>query len=109
MKTKKQHYENLNVNNVMDNQTFWKTVKPYFSDKGSNFNQITLLKIDIASVDFSFQEVSREDIKIEIINLNLKKCSTSWSNPATILNQCLQVLYLLFLTKAINQTITAGA
>ena len=51
MKTKKQHYENLNVNNVMDNQTFWKTVKPYFSDKGSNFNQITLLKIDSMLTD----------------------------------------------------------
>ena len=51
MKTKKQHYENLNVNNVMDNQTFWKTVKPYFSDKGSNFNQITLLKIDSILTD----------------------------------------------------------
>ena len=51
MKTKKQHYENLNVNNVMDNQTFWKTVKPYFSDKGANFNQITLLKIDSILTD----------------------------------------------------------
>ena len=34
-KTKKQYYENLSVKNVMDNQT-WKTVKPYFSGKGSN-------------------------------------------------------------------------
>ena len=33
-KTKKQYYENLSVKNVMDNQIFWKTVKPYFSDKG---------------------------------------------------------------------------
>ena len=35
-KTKKQYYENLSVKNVMDNQTFWKTVKPYFDNKGSN-------------------------------------------------------------------------
>ena len=27
----------------MDNQTFWKSVKPYFSDKGSNSRRITLL------------------------------------------------------------------
>ena len=28
----------------MDNQTFWKSVKPYFSDKGSNSRRITLLE-----------------------------------------------------------------
>lgn len=28
----------------MNNQTFWKTVKPYLSDKGSNSNRITLLE-----------------------------------------------------------------
>ena len=33
---KKQHYDNLSVKNVMDKQTFWKTVKPYFSEKLSN-------------------------------------------------------------------------
>ena len=116
----------------MDNQTFWKTVKVYFSDKGSNSRQITLLENDtkltddkdtaktmifffinitknvnlkpykdssltniegiasnfenqisikkikesfsnIVSGDFNFQEVSREDVKKEIIILNLKK------------------------------------
>ena len=30
----------------MDNQPFWKTLKPYFSDKGSNFRRITLLEND---------------------------------------------------------------
>ena len=45
-KTKKQYYENLSVKNVMDNQTFWKTIKPYSSDEGSDSRQITLLKND---------------------------------------------------------------
>ena len=30
----------------MDNQPFWKTLKPYFSDKGSNSRRITLLEND---------------------------------------------------------------
>ena len=30
----------------MDNPTFWKTVKPYFSDKGSNSNRISLFEND---------------------------------------------------------------
>ena len=115
----------------MDNQTFWKTIKPYFSDKGSSSRQITLLENDsrlpdnkdiaktmnnffiniknlnlkprkdslltnvngittnfdnhvsikkikqsfpnIVSGNFDFQEVAREDVKKEIINLNVKK------------------------------------
>ena len=33
-KTKKQ-YKYLSVNDVLDNQSFWKTVEPYFRDKGN--------------------------------------------------------------------------
>ena len=35
-KTKKQHFVKLNVKDVAHNKLFWKNVKPYFSDKGSN-------------------------------------------------------------------------
>ena len=45
-KTEKQCYENLSVKSVMDNQTFQETVKPYFSDKGSNSRRINLLEND---------------------------------------------------------------
>ena len=47
----KQYYRNLSVKNVMDNQTFWKTGKPYFSDKRSNSRQITLLENDSMLTD----------------------------------------------------------
>ena len=40
-----------------------------------------------------------------MINLNVKKCSTNGSIPATILKQYVNV-YLPFLTKAINYAIT---
>ena len=35
----------------MGNQTIWKTVKPYFSDKRSNSSRITLLKINSVLTD----------------------------------------------------------
>ena len=148
----------------MDNETFWKTVKPYFSDKESNSRRITLLEKDsiltndkdisktmnsffiniaknlnlkphknsslndingitsnfgnhisikdmkesfpnIVSSNFNFQEVSREVVKKEIINLKVKKSSTNGSIPAIILKQCVDV-YLPLLTKAINHAIT---
>ena len=49
--TKELYYENLSVKNVMNNQTFWKTVKPYFIDKGSNSRRITLLENDSILTD----------------------------------------------------------
>ena len=35
-KTKTECFENLNVKNLSDNPRFWKRIKPYFSNKGSD-------------------------------------------------------------------------
>ena len=32
-KSKREYYSNLDVKNITDNKTFWKTVKPFLSDK----------------------------------------------------------------------------
>ena len=70
---RKQYYENLNVKNVMDNQTFWKTVKPYFSDKGSNSRRITLLENDSILTDDKDIAKTMNNFFINITkNLNLK-------------------------------------
>ena len=37
---------NINISGVTDNKSFWKSLKPYFSDKGSNSNKITLVEND---------------------------------------------------------------
>ena len=42
-KSKKQYFNNVNVINVTDNKSFWKSLKPYFSNKGSSRNKITLV------------------------------------------------------------------
>ena len=72
-KMKKQYYKNLNVKNVVDNQTFWKTVKPYFSDKGSNSRRITLLENDSILTDDKDIAKNMNNFFINITkNLNLK-------------------------------------
>ena len=43
-KTKKSYYENLNVNLITDNKTFWKYTKPLFSDKSPTTSNIVLLE-----------------------------------------------------------------
>ena len=35
-KTKKDYFQNLNLRDLSDNRKFWKTIKPYFSNKGLN-------------------------------------------------------------------------
>ena len=42
-KAKKKFFSNLNTCDVTDNKTFWKTVKPFLTEKGVNFGKITLV------------------------------------------------------------------
>ena len=46
-KTKQEYYNNLDHKNVADNKSFWKYIKPLFSDKSSNFDNITLVEKDL--------------------------------------------------------------
>ena len=43
-KTKKEYFNSLNIKQVPDNKLFWKSVKPFFCDKGSNSSKITLVE-----------------------------------------------------------------
>ena len=45
-KTKQQYFKNLNLNDITDNKTFWRTIKPYFNEKGSGLDKITLFGKD---------------------------------------------------------------
>ena len=43
-KEKKQFYSNLNTNILTENRTFWKTVKPFLTDKTNKTSRITLIE-----------------------------------------------------------------
>ena len=59
-KTKKDYYNNLNIKNVCDNRTFWKTVKPSLSDKINKSGKIILREGD--------EYISSENDVSEIMN-----------------------------------------
>ena len=40
--SKKRHFNNLNVNDVTENKKFWKTVKPFLTEKNKTTNNIIL-------------------------------------------------------------------
>ena len=44
MRKTKRYYSNLNHKQVTDNKIFWKTVKPFFADKGVNNEKMTLIE-----------------------------------------------------------------
>ena len=50
-KTKKAYFEKLSIKEISDNKTFWKTIRPYFSDKNNKFSKITLVENNIVIVD----------------------------------------------------------
>ena len=41
-KTKAEYFQKLNVKDLSDNRKFWKTIKPFFSNKGLNSNKLML-------------------------------------------------------------------
>ena len=45
-KVKNEYYSNLNEKDVTDNKMFWKIVKPFFSDKVTSSENITLIEED---------------------------------------------------------------
>lgn len=44
--TKKRFYDSIDGNQVTDNKKFWKTVRPFFSNKGPDSEKITLIEND---------------------------------------------------------------
>ena len=43
-KSKREYYSNLDVKNITDNKTFWKTIKPFLSDKVTSTQKIILIE-----------------------------------------------------------------
>ena len=71
--TKKEFYNNLDVRQITDNKSFWKTVKPNFSDKMIKSNNILLLDENkIVSKDNELVEIFNEYFGNIVKNLGIK-------------------------------------
>ena len=46
---KKNFYSELKIRDITDNKTFWKKVKPFFTDKIQSKSKITLIEKNIVS------------------------------------------------------------
>ena len=57
-KERKKYYNNLDLNDIADNKKFWKTVKPFLSNKSIQTSQITLVDEDNIISEDSVQVVT---------------------------------------------------
>ena len=77
-KTKKSYYNNLNEKKITDNKTFWKTVKPFLSDKTPSDEKITLTEKDkIIKTDSKTANVLNTFFSIIIGNLDIPEYQVS--------------------------------
>ena len=75
-KVKKEYFQNLNINLLKDNKTFWKTVRPYISDKCDKKSRIILVeKNEIISDDKEVAEIMNDYFVNITKDLNIPKIS----------------------------------
>ena len=92
-KAKKEYFDNLDLRNVTDNKKFWKTVKPFFTDKGMNHDKIILVEDDeIISENEQLSESLNNLFADAIINLNIPQYGDSTSTTNGIDDSVLRAI-----------------
>ena len=72
-KERKRYYNNLDVKKITDSRKFWKTTKPFFSDKGVGKTEITLVEGDeIAQDDSGFANILGDFFSNSVRGLNIE-------------------------------------
>ena len=89
---KRKYYENLDLNKITDNKTFWKQMKSFFTTKGS-LKHITLIEgEDIISDDLKVTEILNNFIASSISNLNMRGYNTP--PPDSTLDKICNIIYM---------------
>ena len=73
-RTKKEYYGKLNPNNITDNKKFWKTVKPFFSDKAVTTDNIAIIdNNEIYDDDEKVSQIFNDFFSNAVNNLNIPR------------------------------------
>ena len=88
-KERKKYYTNLDIKKVADSRKFWKTVKPFLSDKGISKTSIILIEgdeiiqedIEVAKVLSNFFSNAVKDLDVQIPSEYLEKDSIVSDDP----------------------------
>ena len=92
-KAKKDYYNNLDHKKVTDNKSFWRTVKPLFSDKNSSFSKITLIENELLLNDDEKISSTLNDFFSNVVsNLNIPPYEDPPAYPSNLRIQFLRLL-----------------
>ena len=81
-KARRDYYNNLDHKKVTDNKSFWRTVRPLFSDKISSFSKITLIENELLLNDDEKVSSTLNDFFSNVVsNLNIPLCEDPSANP----------------------------
>ena len=76
---------NLDINKITDNKTFWKTTKPFFSDKGTGKTDIILIEEDnIFQEDHEVAKILNDHFSNAVKALNIDIPSECKNSESTI-------------------------
>ena len=86
-KANKSYYSNLDHKKIVDNKTFWKTINPYFTDKGINHDNITLAENEeTVSDNKELSETLNNCFSEFAKNLSLPRCDDPTVNAEDIVD-----------------------
>ena len=92
-KTKKEYFDNLNEKNVCNSKTFWKTAKPFLSDKIVSKEQITLVENnDIISEDSDVAQTLNSLFSNIVTNLKIPAYVDSNSNLENVADPIIKLI-----------------
>ena len=73
-KERKNYYSNINLSNITDNKKFWRTIKPFFTDKSNKTKPITIIKNnEIISKDQEVAETLNSFFENAVKSLHITK------------------------------------
>ena len=76
--TKKDYYENININFITDNRKFWKYIKPSFSYKITTFSNFVIYDdVKISDENYVAEKFNSYFINIAL-NLDIKDIGTDY-------------------------------
>ena len=83
----------MDLNKITDNKTFWKQMKPFFSDKSKSSKHITFIEgEDIISENLKVAEILNNFFASSISNLNIRGYNTPPPDPA--LDKISNIIYM---------------
>ena len=87
-KERKKYYNNLDLKNITDNKLFWKTIKPFLSDKGSKGSKITLIddNKNVVSDDHNVSETLNNFFKSAVDSLEIDENKFLLENTDDLIN-----------------------